>query len=105
MVYHRGGPLRSADSGNSPIEKWGSEGARCASSVTAMTQVPTNFPPAYVEYLSTVDEGFRETVLMAMKQSVAEGLHGILVNSRVAHHRQAEVSETVPYGQVIDAVH
>ncbi len=42
---------------------------------------------------------------MAMKQSVADGLHGILVNSRVAHHRQAEVSEAVPYGQVIDAVH
>lgn len=70
-----------------------------------MTQVPANFPPAYVEFLRTVDDGFRETVLMAMKQSVADGLHGIRVNSRVAHHRQAEVAEEVPYGQVIDTVH
>lgn len=70
-----------------------------------MEHVPANFPRAYVEFLGTVDEELRETVLMAMKQSVADGHHGILVNSRVAHHRQAEVSERVPYGQVVDAVH
>jgi hypothetical protein len=70
-----------------------------------MTHVPAGFPRAYVEYLDSIDEQFRETVLMAMKESVAEGLHGVLVNSRSHHHRQAEVSEEVPYGQVVDAVH
>ncbi|WP_026550499.1 hypothetical protein [Arthrobacter sp. Br18] len=69
-----------------------------------MEYVKANVPRAYIEYLSTVDEEFRETVLMVVKQSIADGLHGILVNSRSAHHRQAEVSEEVPYGQVVDAI-
>lgn len=64
-----------------------------------MLTVPENFPPNYISYLEAQDEGFAEVVLMVMKQSVAEGKHGILI-SRQATDKGAETSEEVPFGEV-----
>ncbi|WP_147394394.1 MULTISPECIES: hypothetical protein [Arthrobacter] len=66
-----------------------------------MLTVPENFPPAYITFLEAQDEGFAETVLMVMKQSLAEGKYGILVSSH-ALDRQAELSQEVPFGEVVE---
>jgi hypothetical protein len=66
-----------------------------------MLTVPENFPPRYISFLEAQDEGFAETVLMVMKQSMAEGKFGILVSSH-ALDRQAELSQEVPFGEVVE---
>ncbi len=69
-----------------------------------MLTVPENFPPAYIRYLEAQDEGFAETVLMVMKQSVAEGKYGILISDE-AVDREAATSKEVPFGEVIEGIH
>ena len=66
-----------------------------------MLTVPENFPPNYIRYLEAQDEGFAETVLMVMKQSVAEGKYGILISNQ-AVDRGAETSSDVPFGEVLE---
>jgi len=66
-----------------------------------MLIVPENFPLAYTHYLEDQDEGFAETVLMVMKQSVAEGKHGILISNQ-ALDRGAETSKEVPFGEIVE---
>ncbi|THJ66672.1 hypothetical protein E8P82_06895 [Arthrobacter echini] len=68
-----------------------------------MLIVPENFPPRYTAYLEAQNEHFAETVLMVMKQSVAEGKHGILVGNESAD-RHAEVSDRVPFGEVVEGI-
>ncbi len=68
-----------------------------------MLTVPENFPPAYIRYLEAQDEGFAETVLMVMKQSVAEGKHGILISDQ-AVDRDAQTSNEVPFGEVVEGI-
>ena len=65
-----------------------------------MLTVPENLPPAYVAFLEAQDEGFAETVLMVMKQSVAEGKHGILISDQ-AVDRGAETSKEIPFGEIV----
>ena len=71
-----------------------------AGSVEDMLTVPENFPPAYIRFLEAQDEGFAETVLMVMKQSVAEGKHGILISDQ-AVDRGAETSKEIPFGEIV----
>ncbi|WP_104181025.1 hypothetical protein [Arthrobacter sp. B0490] len=66
-----------------------------------MLTVPENLPPAYIAFLEAQDEDFAETVLMVMKQSVAEGKYGILVSDHTVD-RQAELSQEVPFGEVVE---
>lgn len=65
-----------------------------------MLTVPENFPPKYISFLEAQDEGFAETVLMVMKQSVAEGKHGILISDQ-AVDRGAETSKEIPFGEIV----
>ena len=65
-----------------------------------MITVPENFPPAYIRYLEAQDERTAESVLMVMKQSVAEGEYGILITDQ-AIDTGAETSSKVPFGEVV----
>ena len=60
-------------------------------------------PAAYAEYLQGRDEGFIDTVLPVMKQSVAEKTHGVRITIN-PHELQARTDETIPFGQIVEGV-
>ncbi|MGL3806851.1 hypothetical protein ACSYDW_12225 [Paeniglutamicibacter sp. R2-26] len=57
-------------------------------------------PASYVEYLESIEEHHAAMVLPVMRESVAEGKHGVHVRGLGGHYEQAFVDEKVPFGQV-----
>ncbi|MFJ6417629.1 hypothetical protein [Paeniglutamicibacter sp. NPDC091659] len=59
-----------------------------------------DLPASYVEYLLGLEEHHAAMVLPVMRESVAEGTHGVHVRGLGGHSEQAFVDETVPFGHV-----
>ena len=57
-------------------------------------------PASYVEYLESVEEHHAAMVLPVMRESVAEGTHGVHVRGLGSHYEQAFVDDAVPFGTV-----
>lgn len=54
-------------------------------------------------YLEGRDEAFTDTVMPIMQQSAADQLHGVKV-VKLPHGYQAHLDDTIPFGEVREAV-
>ncbi|PYI67490.1 hypothetical protein CVV68_10395 [Arthrobacter livingstonensis] len=60
-------------------------------------------PESYMVYLEGRDEAFTDTVMPIMQQSAADQLHGVKV-VKLPHGYQAHLDDTIPFGEVREAV-
>lgn len=58
-----------------------------------------DLPASYKEYLADKDEDFIAAVLPVLRQSVAEGNHGVHITLH-PHVVRAHTDESVPFGQI-----